>query len=448
MLMSFLLKYLPKPWERKLRESPVYSRVGKGVFWSLVGSVLAQGLTLLSSIPVARLLGGESYGELGIVQSTISTFVIFAGPALGVAATKHIAELRNSDPERTGRIIGMAYTVEIMISALVVLFVLGVAPFLANTTLNASHLTGILRLAAVVLFFNGLVGVQNGILSGFEAFRPMAKVNLWRGLVSLPVMVVGAWLWRLPGAVLGLGVISAITVYANYQAIREEMHKRGIYVQYGNLQSEWEVLYGFSFPALLSSIVVVSATWAANAILVNQPDGYAEMGVFNAANQWRTAILFLPSVLSKPVLPMLSESLHRSVQEYKQVLKLNLVITGIISLCLAVGISIISPWIMASYGSDFSYSWPVLVMLALSATFSAIAGVIGNTIWSMGKMWYSFGLNVAWAIMFLGTVLLSTNGGALGLSKAYLLAYIFYLILVGFYVRFLMFPQLKKRDEL
>ncbi len=443
MLTTFLLKYLPTPLVGKLQSSPVYTRVAKGAFWSLMGSLLAQGLTLLSSIPVARLLGSESYGELGIVQSTIGTFVIFAGPALGVAATKHIAELRYSDPERIGRIIGMTYVVGIIISTLVATFILIGAPFLANTTLNAPGLTGILRLATVALFFNGLIGIQNGILAGFEAFRSMAKVNLWRGLISLPAMVIGAWLWHLPGAVLALGVISVVTAYANHQATQNEMREHGISAIFTYRRSEWRILYSFSFPALLSSIVVVFATWAANAILVNQPNGYKEMGIFNAANQWRIAILFLPSVLSKPVLPMLSESLHRSVQEYKQVLKLNLCITGTISLCLALVISAVSPWIMTSYGDDFLNSWPVLTMLALSATFSAIAGVIGNAIWSMGKMWHSLVLNTIWSIVFIVVCLLTIEWGAMGLATAYFISYITHLMLQMLYVAFPMRFQLR-----
>lgn len=445
--MSYLIALLPKQLSVRLQSSPVYSRIARGAFWALVGASLAQGLTLLSSIPVARLLGTESYGGLGIIQSTLATLTIFAGPVLGVAATKHIAQLRNSDPERAGRIIGITSIIGLIVSALMASILWVMAPFLASTILNAPILAGPLRLASLALFFMGLAGVQNGIVSGFEGFRSMAQVNLWRGLVSFPAMTIGACLWRLPGAVLGLTVISLVTVYANQQVIRKETAKNGVTAQYTGFGSEWRILYSFSFPALLSAIVVTSTTWAANAMLVNQPNGYAEMGIFNAANQWRIAILFLPSVLAAPVLPMLSESLSRSSKEYKQVLKLNLIITALISLLLTLGVAAASPWIMSAYGEDFANKWPVLVMLALSATFSAIAGVIGNSIWSIGKMWHSLALNAIWAVVFFTVLLFVIGWGALGLAIAYFTAYVFHLILQALYLAGPVRTQLASQDK-
>jgi len=161
------------------------------------------------------------------------------------------------------------------------------------------------------------------------------------------------------------------------------------------------------------------------------------MGIFNAANQWRIAILFLPSILSKPVLPMLSESLNRSLEEYKQVFKLNLAITTGISVLLALGVIAMSPWIMAAYGSDFAQQWIVLVLLALSAVFSSIAGVIGNTIWSLGRMWTSLALNATWAAVFLGVSLYTIGKwGVVGLATAYVAAYGFHLVLHVWYVVF------------
>jgi hypothetical protein len=44
-------------------------------------------------------------------------------------------------------------------------------------------------------------------------------------------------------------------------------------------------------------------------MVVNQPGGYAEMGVFSAARQWRTAIGFIPGVLAQFALPLPSHIL-------------------------------------------------------------------------------------------------------------------------------------------
>src|SRR5271168_1526513 len=99
-------KILHPIWLR-FRASPLSVRLAHGVFWSLVGAVLVRGLGLLSSIIVARMLGITAFGEFMMIQNTIGLFGIFAGLGLGITATKYVAEMRETDPARCGRIIGL-----------------------------------------------------------------------------------------------------------------------------------------------------------------------------------------------------------------------------------------------------------------------------------------------------------------------------------------------------
>lgn len=442
-MIRSLTKYLPESLSVRLKDSPVHLRIASGAFWSLAGAVIGQGLTVFASIVLARFLGTEQYGAYGIIQSTISTFAVFAAPVFGIAATKYVAELRNTDPERAGNVIATTMTAGLIATALMSAILWIIAPYLASTTLNEPALGGMLRIATVTLFFTGLIGIQGGILSGFEAFRTLARINLFRGIVSFPVMVILAYLWGLPGSVLALAIIAAVTVYLHQHAIQAEIKDYALPVRYLNPTGEWRMLRIFSLPALLSATVAVAATWATNAMLVNQPNGYADMGIFNAANQWRLAVLFVPVALSRPLLPMLSESLGRNLDEYRQVFRLNLILTALISLVVATVVALLSPWIMSAYGSDFAQYWPVLVLLTFGAVFSALAGVIGNSIWSMGKMWLSLFINMIWATALLGSFSVLTQFGALGLSTAYMFSYVLQLIIASLCMIILMRSRLQ-----
>ena len=92
-----------------LRHDSLSGRFARGAFWALLGTAIAQGLHLVSSLAVARLLGKVGFGELGMINSTVGMFGVFAGLGLGLTATKYIAELRLRDPERAGRILGLSY---------------------------------------------------------------------------------------------------------------------------------------------------------------------------------------------------------------------------------------------------------------------------------------------------------------------------------------------------
>ena len=92
----------------RVEKSEIGYRLAKGVFWSMTGTVISQGMMLVASVLVARMLGKTGYGELGMVRSTVSMFGIFAGFGLGLTATKYVAEFRQTDPDKTGRIIGLS----------------------------------------------------------------------------------------------------------------------------------------------------------------------------------------------------------------------------------------------------------------------------------------------------------------------------------------------------
>ncbi len=90
-------------WQR-FRASPLSVRLARGVFWSLVGAVISRGLGVVSAIIVARLVGITAFGEFTIIQSTVGLFGTFAGLGLGITATKYVAELRETDRIRCGRV--------------------------------------------------------------------------------------------------------------------------------------------------------------------------------------------------------------------------------------------------------------------------------------------------------------------------------------------------------
>jgi len=56
----------------------------------------------------------------------------------------------------------------------------------------------------------------------------------------------------------------------------------------------------FSVPAFLSSAMTIPVTWISNAMLIRSPGGYAEMGIYNAANQMRTAATYIPGLVGRP----------------------------------------------------------------------------------------------------------------------------------------------------
>jgi len=420
-----------RPTLGRIEASEIGYRLAKGTFWSLAGAVISRGLMLAASIFVARILGKTGYGELGMVQSTVGMFGVFAGFGLGLTATKHVAEFRRSDPERAGRIIALSTFVAIVTGGLMALCLYILAPWLAQHTINAPRLAGILQIGAVILFLSALNGAQTGALSGFEAFKTIAHVSLVVGLISFPILILGAYVGGLTGAVWALAINLGFNWFFNHLAMRKEARRYSIPFTFRRCSDELTVLWRFSLPAVLAGSVVGPVNWACSALLVNRPNGYDEMGIFGAANQWYTLVLFLPSMLGTVVLPILSERLGQNeTRQSSRLLVLTMKMNALLVLPVILVVGVTSPYIMGLYGADFKSGWPTLVVVLLTAGLLAIQTPVGQIIAASGKMWLGFAMNLGWAVAFiLGTVAL-VYLGSVGMSLARFGAYLLHAVWV------------------
>jgi len=410
---------LAHPFLKKIEVSDIGSRLARGVFWSITGTVISHGMMLCASVLIARILGKSVYGELGMVRSTVGMLGVFAGFGLGLTATKHVAEFRKSDPERTGRIIGLSGLVAMGTGGLMALFMLVFAPWLAENTINAPHLVGVLRIGGLILFANALNGAQTGALSGFEAYKTIAHVNLVVGLSSFPILVCGAYFWGLNGAVTGLVINLSFNWLLNHFALRREMLRNSVCFTINKCSRELQVLWGFSLPAVLASLMFGPVNWLCSAMLVNQPGGYAEMGIFNAANQWYGVLLFLPGMISSVLLPIFSDQLNQqNTKQAANMLLLGIKINALIVFPIVIVICLISPFIMSLYGPDFKSGWPTLVSVLLTAGIVAIQVPVTKIIHAYGQMWTAFAMNCGWALTFIICTYLLIDYGAFGLASA------------------------------
>ncbi len=428
----FLRKYL-----ERIEASPLGYRLARGAFWSLTGNIIGRGLNLIVSVVVARVLGKVGFGELGIIQSTVGMFGVFAGFGLGMTATKYVAEYREKDPEKAGRIMMLSELVSIISGSLMALVLIAIAPWLAENTLSAPHLTGLLQISALLLFLNAINGAQTGALAGFEAFKTVANLNFLAGVFSFPVMVAGVYLAGLKGAVWGLAGSMAINWLLNHIAIRKEAHRAGVPYTFRNCTKEWKIIWDFSFPAFLASAMVGPVNWVCNAMLVNQPGGYAEMGIFNAANQWLSTIMFIPKNATVILLPFLSNilNLNNSVK-VKRIFSGSNFLSILITLIFAIPVVILSKYIMAGYGKEFKDGYVVLVILCIVAPIMITVSNNVQLLNSFGKTWVTFFISLFWAII---TIILMWHFkiyGSIGMSLTILVSHIVHLFTTSVAVKY------------
>jgi len=408
-----------------IRGDDIRARFASGAFWSLFGALGSRAPTLVGAIVAARMLGTTSFGILGIVQNTVLVFGTFAGLGLGLTATKYVAEYRMTAPERAGQYIGLSLVMTYAAGFAMALFFIVLAPWLATNMLAAPNLASDLQVATGLLFFGAVNGTQIGILTGFEAFKMVARVNVVRAILTLVLLIGGIKVGGVFGGVLGLVVAEAAGSFVGYKAIGHETRRLGIRPQYRNLKAELPVLWTFSLPALLSSMATLPAIWIANVLLVRQPDGYAAMGLYTAANKWSLLILFVPMSVANIVLPMLANLRGAgNTHAFQRVFHANVLVSVGFTLIPAALVAIFSVPIMALYGKDYREGAVILAILAFTTIPTALNTVLGQVIVSTDSIWWRFWFDVLLAAILFGCAwLLIPRWGAAGMAVAYAFAF-------------------------
>lgn len=411
------------PVLNRVEASEIGYRLAKGVFWSMAGAVISRGLMLAAWVLVARMLGKTGYGELGMIQSTVGMFGVFAGFGLGLTATKHVAEFRSSDPERAGRIIGLSGLVAMATGGLMAIGLFIFAPWLATHTINAPHLAGVLRIGALILFISALNGAQTGALSGFEAFKAIAYVNLFVGLISFPILVVGAYFGGLTGAVWALAINLGFNWLLNHLALRKEARRYKVPFTFRKCSHELSILRRFSLPAVLAGSMVGPVTWACNAMLVNQPAGYSEMGIFTAALVFQNLLLFASGMLNAPLLSMVSNARPNVSKKLGTV---NILSSWILGVIVAIPLLCFPEITRALFGANFdtrSFTVTFSIVVFYTSVMMYKAG-LARVLAANSLLWWGLFSNIVWAIILIVSAAFLMRWGAAGLAASFAIAYI------------------------
>ncbi|WP_333616451.1 oligosaccharide flippase family protein [Bacteroides pyogenes] len=418
-------------------------RMTSSLIWSFSGTALAKFLTLLAGIICARILQKEAYGEFSMVRSTINMFIVFGTAGLDVTATKYISTYRKNHKEKIPLVYCVTKAFGVATAIITAVIMLASASLVATSILRHPHLTFPLRIGSVLLFFSILNAVQNGALMGFEDFRAIAVNTLKGSICEALFMTAGAYFYGVNGAILGFG-IGFIAIFAtNRLSIRRHFKNLALTeIPFSQLRiRDFKIIYTYSLPAALSALLITPSFWIIRSLLVNA-DGFQELATFEAADQWKIIILFVPSAISQIVLPILSSLLkdkNTFTNTFTTTLKYNLLIVGAVSFIFALCTICFSHQIMLLYGSTYTNTTP-LNILAVSTIFSALANVLEMAIYSVDGMWQCFFINCLWATSMITFtyIFISKGYGADGLSLAILIAYIISFVIFSLYTVFIL----------
>lgn len=366
-------------------------RLQSGLLWNIIAAVFNQGSTFALGLVVANVLGRETFGMYGLLQSTLLLLSNFTQFAMGYTTTKYVAELRASDQRRTARIVAASLTGATVAAIGASLFGWAVASFAADRIIGQPALAPFIRISAPTIAFIVLSGIATGALAGFESFRRIAVNGIVSGIVYIGLGAWGAMRWGLTGVAVSLVVSSAVqAIMLVIQAVDEaRRHGAALSVSaFREMLEEAPMLIHFAIPAALAGFSAAPTLWIVNAVLARQARGLTAVALFTAANSIRLAIMFVPYLVNRVGFSLLNN--YRGVNDaggFRRAFWANTAVVTAMTVIGLTGVAIGSPFIMRIFGPAFIEGRGTLIILAAATLPEAVAIGFFQIVQARGLMW-------------------------------------------------------------
>lgn len=415
------IKSLLQRLYERAKSSVVFQKILRGGAWMAAGTLIAQVLGLATSVLLARILGVEDFGRYGLLQNTLLSFGTLASRSMQVTATKFVAQYKSIDPVRAGRLAGLCWLASVVSSAIVFAGVFFGAEMLAQWA-NDPALEPLFKIAAFVILFSAVVAVQKGMILAIEKIRFLSLINVLVAVLNVSFLPLLCINFGLTGVVWGIVGITIVNWIVNSSLLRKAFKGSPVVFTFKGISKEVDILWKFTLPRILMSLVNVPIGWIAVMLLARQTNGIAEVAIFAAASKWRRFILFLPGMISKPSIPIIAESF--GVGNYKRVTKVllsTLGLNGAVCGVLSLGMMIAAPWILQMYGETYRAEGVVTMWVIMGAAFlQGMVVPIGDVVGLAGRNWAAFTGNLLRSAVMVSLAYALVSKGSAGLAWAHL----------------------------
>ncbi|OUS21422.1 hypothetical protein A9Q93_01060 [Nonlabens dokdonensis] len=412
------------------------NKIIKSVIWSFLGTFISKGFVFLGMFLVARMVSVDDYGLIGLLQSFINTFTLFSLASFGVTATKYLAKYSKTDKVKASEILSLTSLFVWSISLLVLILSIVFINQLESFVIGRNGLYFELLVCIAAIFFASLNGLQVGALAGLESFKKISIVNIVNGICVLPLMFFGTKYFGILGVVVAIAITNLSTWICSQILLHQELKKAEIKIVFTGLFQHKSILYNFSLPAFVSSLMISPIILSTNVILTKYNlNGYYHLGIYNASFYFSQIVTLLIGIVGQVFYPLAMRNFGKSNKVFDFI---NIVHPFAIGLFLVIPILILPDIFAQLFGNKYSNDDMYLTTI-LIGSFTIVNSLkvgIGRNFAAGNLMWYSVFSNLFWGILVLLLSYILVDYGAIGRALSYFSAYLLnFLLFVPFYIR-------------
>ncbi|WP_172280037.1 oligosaccharide flippase family protein [Chryseobacterium sp. LAM-KRS1] len=395
----------------------------KGIFWSFLGVIASKGLGFLAMFFVARELSVADFGNIGILQSYITTFSLLSLASFGVTATKYIAINLHENKRKTSEIFSLVRLSSFLLAILVLVFSLFFNKELCVLLTGKEEIWQPMLYCSIAILFSSLNGLQTGALAGFENFKSISIINIVNGLLSFPLIIILTERYGVNGFAFALLITNFSIWLCSAILLRRVCKEHGIWFSLDNIKSNFDIILKFSLPAFISSLMVNPIILICNSILIKRNhNGLYEMGIFNASNNYSQISMILLSIIGQVFYPYAMKNFGNGNKKFEFLNIIHPMFFGLI-ICLP---TVFLPEVFSSlFGSQYHNNdmYITTILVSIFTIINSQKQGIARNFAAGNFMWFSVFSNGFWGITAIAFSYLLVDYGAIGRGVAFVIAY-------------------------
>ncbi len=400
------------------------------------GNLTSLGFQVLLAIFLARALGPEGYGVIGLVISVTATVSVLLEVRIGETVIKYTTDYRvKGSPSEALAIIRLGYLIDLSLGVAAFVILFAVAPLAAQTMMHRPDGAALLRVYALIPLMATINETSGALLSVFQRFRLMSLLQTGGAVMHFALPLAGV-AFGLQGVIVGYVLAELLPTLAYSTIAWRMMGQHFAGVKAASLRRQGREIFTFSLHTTLSTSFKSLVRYLDVLIL-----GYfrtpAEVGYYRIALAGGGLLGAMAPPVTTSLYPRLSQRWASGQWATVKGLLLR-ISSGMAALSVVGGLALsgLASWALPLLvGRDFEP--------ALPAFFILVWGVAANNIicWSRpfalasGRPQLSTWANILGAVLIAGVNLALVPGlGAVGAAWAYLATSLVMAAYYGFFL--------------
>src|SRR5690606_15064669 len=328
-----------------------------GVVWTVIDTFVLRGFSFLATIILARWLGPEEFGLVGM----IAVFIAIGTSITDSGLSNSLIRTKNADDKDFSTV----FILNLTLSAGVYLFLFLSAPYIADF-FNQPVLKNLVRVYCLSFIFSAFSAVQLARLTSDMQFKKITKLNI-------PGTIIGTIVGLLMGY-FGFGVWSIVCMYLATQLVQSiSLWLSSSWrptMDYSKEKAKYHYSYGYKL--MLSGLLDTIFKNGYN-IVIGKFYSAKELGFFERSKSFNeypvTTITRVVSKVTFPLLSSLRDDKERISSVYKKLMRLTFFITAPLMFGAA---AIARPLFLLVLGEQWVGAVPYFQILCLAGMFYPI----------------------------------------------------------------------------